>query len=86
MYNILQLREKDQDELRAIATNMGIKDAKSLNRDKLVYAILDEQAISASSSRQITANLRKPKGTMIPEEEEGQKRISRFKIHQTSHS
>lgn len=50
MYNILQLREKDQDELRAIATNMGIKDAKSLNRDKLVYAILDEQAISASSS------------------------------------
>src|SRR5574344_404792 len=50
MYNILQLREKDQDELRAIATNMGIKDAKSLNRDKLIYAILDEQAISASSS------------------------------------
>src|SRR5574344_788044 len=50
MYNILKLREKDQDELRAIATNMGIKDAKSLNRDKLIYAILDEQAISASSS------------------------------------
>lgn len=49
MYNILQLREKDQDELRTIATDMGIKDAKSLNRDKLIYAILDEQAISASN-------------------------------------
>lgn len=49
MYNILQLREKEQEELRTIATDMGIKDAKSLNRDKLIYAILDEQAISASN-------------------------------------
>ncbi|MBO4723705.1 MAG: transcription termination factor Rho [Bacteroidaceae bacterium] len=49
MYDILQLKSKSLDELQAIAKEMGIKikDDKS----KLVYDILDEQAISAAKNK-----------------------------------
>ena len=59
MYNIVQLNEKTLDELRNIAREMGIKKADSLEKDKLVYEILDEQA-SASASK--TATSTKPEG------------------------
>ncbi len=59
MYNIVQLNEKTLDELRDIAREMGIKKADSLEKDKLVYEILDEQA-SASASK--TATSTKPEG------------------------
>lgn len=49
MLNILQLREKELDELQSIAQEMGVKEIKSLSKDKLIYAILDEQAISVSA-------------------------------------
>ncbi len=47
MYNILQLREKELSELQSIAQSMGIN-PKTMEKDKLIYAILDEQAISGS--------------------------------------
>lgn len=47
MYNILELREKELSELQTIAQSMGIN-PKTLEKDKLIYAILDEQAISGS--------------------------------------
>ncbi len=59
MYNIVQLNEKTLTELRDIAREMGIKKADSLEKDKLVYEILDEQA-SASASK--TATSTKPEG------------------------
>ncbi len=54
MLNILQLREKEVPELQEIARGMGIKesDIKSMTRDKLVYAILDQQAINSATSKQ----------------------------------
>jgi transcription termination factor Rho len=45
-YNILELNEKQLSELQEIANNLGVKKAKSLPKEELVYKILDEQAIS----------------------------------------
>jgi transcription termination factor Rho len=45
-YNILELNEKQLSELQEIAQNLGIKKAKSLPKEDLIYKILDEQAIS----------------------------------------
>lgn len=49
MYNILELREKSTEELLAIAKDLGIKRAKSLETDQLIYSILDQQAIVQAS-------------------------------------
>jgi transcription termination factor Rho len=45
-YNILELNEKQLPELQEIAQNLGVKKAKSLPKEDLIYKILDEQAIS----------------------------------------
>ncbi|MDR2680725.1 MAG: transcription termination factor Rho, partial [Tannerella sp.] len=45
-YNILELNEKQLTELQEIAQTLGINKAKSLQKEELVYKILDEQAIS----------------------------------------
>ncbi len=51
MYDILQLREKDVAELQAIAKDMGIKKATSLEKDKLIYEIIDQQAITKAKQK-----------------------------------
>ncbi len=50
MYNILELREKSMEELISIASGLGIRSAKTFTKDNLVYAIIDQQAIAASSA------------------------------------
>ncbi|MDR0873677.1 MAG: transcription termination factor Rho [Prevotellaceae bacterium] len=50
MYNILELNEKSLPELQDIAKDMGLKRVNSLEKDKLVYKILDEQAIKSSEN------------------------------------
>jgi len=50
MYDILQLKSKSLEELQAVAAEMGLKSAKSTDKNTLVYDILDEQAISASKN------------------------------------
>ncbi len=49
MFDILQLKSKNLEELQAIAKEMGIK-AKD-DKNQLVYDILDEQAISAAKNK-----------------------------------
>ena len=51
MYNIIQLNNKELGELQEIANEMGIKGAKSLERQQLIYSILDEQAIASSQKK-----------------------------------
>lgn len=51
MYNILQLRDKSQTELVSIAKEMGVKKADGLEPDALVYAILDQQAITKAAEK-----------------------------------
>ena len=45
-YNILELNEKQLPELQSIAGELGLKKVDSLNKEELIYRILDEQAIS----------------------------------------
>ena len=48
MYNIIQLTSKSLDELQEVAKEMGLKGTGSLDRQDLIYRILDEQAIMGS--------------------------------------
>jgi transcription termination factor Rho len=45
MYNIEELRIRLLSELKEIAEELGVKNSKTLKKDELVYAILDQQAI-----------------------------------------
>ena len=51
MYNIIQLNNKELSELQEIAAEMGLKGYKSLERQDLIYSILDEQAIAGSQKK-----------------------------------
>ncbi len=51
MYNIIQLNSKELGELQEIANEMGIKGTKSLERQDLIYRILDEQAIAGAHKK-----------------------------------
>jgi transcription termination factor Rho len=44
-YNILQLKEMEQSNLIALAKELGLKKVEKLEKDALVYQILDQQAI-----------------------------------------
>ena len=50
MYHIEQLRNKEIADLQSIAAELGIKGIKSLDRDSLIYRILDGQAMQNSQS------------------------------------
>ncbi len=50
MYHIEQLRSKEIAELQSIAQELGIKGVKSLDRDSIIYRILDGQALQNSQS------------------------------------
>ena len=45
MYDILQLNDMLVPELREIADQLGLKGFKRLNKQELIYKILDEQAL-----------------------------------------
>jgi transcription termination factor Rho len=50
MYNYSELSEKNVEQLRAIASEMGMKKAEAADADNLINYILDEQAINYASS------------------------------------
>ncbi|KAA6340637.1 hypothetical protein EZS27_011493 [termite gut metagenome] len=54
MYNIIQLNDKQLSELQAIASELGLQKIESLNKEELVYKILDEQAIAGDTKRVAT--------------------------------
>lgn len=68
MYNIIQLREKELKELQTIAKELGIKKVTGIEKDELVYKILDEQAIVGANKK--------------PDTNEGSKKRSRVTIKQ----
>lgn len=51
MYDILELNKKLLPELKEIAKEMNIKRVESLRKQDLIYKILDQQAIDASSGQ-----------------------------------
>ena len=50
MYHIEQLRSKELQELQSIANELGINGVKTLEKDSLIYRILDGQALQRSQS------------------------------------
>ncbi len=59
MYNIIQLREKELNELQEIAKELGIKKANNFEKDELVYKILDEQAIAGAAQKTASESTKK---------------------------
>ena len=51
MYNILELKDKDLDELQSIAREMSLESKSFSNKDEMVYAILDQQALNKAENR-----------------------------------
>ncbi len=52
MYNIVELNEKLVPELREIADKLNIKGHRKLNKQDLIYKILDQAAVSQSAANQ----------------------------------
>ena len=50
MYNIDQLNEMSENQLRDLAKSMGLKKVDSVSRDDLVYEVLDHQAESDAAN------------------------------------
>jgi transcription termination factor Rho len=50
-YNILQLKEMEQNNLIALAKELGLKKVEKLDKDSLVYQILDQQAIVGAAQQ-----------------------------------
>ena len=50
MYNIEELKIRLLSELKEIAEELGVKNFKTLKKDDLVYAILDQQAITPETA------------------------------------
>ena len=64
MYNIADLQDMAEDQLRAIADQMGLKRTASLGKEEIIYKILDQQAIDLSAAAPALAEKkrgRKPK-------------------------
>jgi len=55
MYNIEELNDRLLSELRDIAENLGVKNAKRAAKKDLIYKILDEQAINPEAAEQSKA-------------------------------
>jgi transcription termination factor Rho len=56
MYDILQLNDMLVPELLDIAEQLKIPNAKKLNKQDLIYKVLDKQAVSASDSKNASSD------------------------------
>jgi transcription termination factor Rho len=54
MYDILQLNDMLVPELLDIAEELGIESAKKMNKQELVYKILDKQAVDGTNNKDTT--------------------------------
>lgn len=63
MYDILQLNDMVVPELRELAEKLGLKSYKSLNKQDLIYRILDQQAISSGTQEDNKSTDKKPNQT-----------------------
>ena len=68
MYDILQLNDMLVPELKDLADRMGMKGYKRLNKQELIYKILDEQAIAKSESSDADEEVEEAQETAVVEE------------------
>jgi transcription termination factor Rho len=81
MYDILQLNDMIVPELLDIAEQLNIPNAKKLDKQGLIYKILDNQAIAGSKGGGGTEEKGKRKGSSKPQQPIQRKRPW-LKIHQ----
>lgn len=62
MYDILQLNDMVVPELRELADKLDLKSYKSLNKQELIYKILDQQALQAGSDSEDNEDSQKNSG------------------------
>lgn len=83
-YDILQLNDMLVPELKDLAKKLGVKGLNKLNKQELIYKILDEQAVSekddASSDLPSSKNSSQNDSEMSKNEEEKTKKRPRKKI------
>ncbi|MCM1483487.1 MAG: transcription termination factor Rho [Muribaculaceae bacterium] len=73
MYNISDLNAMSDEQLKGIAEQMGMKRIDSMDKDSIVYAILDQQAIDAAASGAGTNKKRKQPKEPRPKKEKAPK-------------
>jgi transcription termination factor Rho len=61
MYDILELSDKSLEQLKTIATEVGISDTNDIEKQKLIYKILDQQALQPATPEENKKRSRKPK-------------------------
>ena len=59
MYNLEQLATKELSELQAIATELGVENADKLEKNDLMFRIIDEQADAAATGANTEKTIRK---------------------------
>ena len=59
MYDILQLNDMLVPELRELAERIGLKSYKRLNKQELIYKILDHQAVNENTEEEPTPEVEK---------------------------
>ena len=80
--NIVQLREKSLQELVELAKSMNLTKVDFNSKDKLVYAILDEQALLAAANRSGKSQEERPKRKRIQKPVAQQKPLNENKASQ----
>lgn len=66
MYDILQLNDMLVPELKEIAENLNIKDAKKMHKQDLIYKILDAQAVASKPAIVEEKNQKEEKRILRP--------------------
>jgi len=77
-YNILQLNAKELSELKDIATELGLKVSNSATKDKLVYDILDQQAVENAQRKTISnenQEIDRKKRLRVPVKKNGEQKV-----------
>ncbi len=68
MYKIFELREKNLDELVEIADKLNIAKARKMEKDELIYTILDKMARDNAANGKPAKKRGRPKKTAAPAE------------------
>jgi transcription termination factor Rho len=85
MYNIEELRIRLLSELKEIAEELGVKNFKNLKKDDLVYAILDQQAITPEQAlpkkkpSSVEVETKEEKPAQSPHKEQPEENKPKFK-------
>jgi len=77
-YNILQLNAKELSELKDIATELDLKVSNSATKDKLVYDILDQQAVVNAQRKTISnenIEIDRKKRLRVPVKKNGEQKV-----------